>query len=209
MNIRPYLSIDIETTGVDIEHVEILELGCVIDDGVSKLEDLEVHNWVIHHDFFRYSEPYAMAMNIDLIKSIRDKKNTEDPGDVFITFYNVMEQCSKLAYEWDIKNGVNRPSDRIQLCGKNISGFDKPILNKFFKELFENDYSLEDEWTGWDEDLLQHRTKDVGSMYDVHFGYTPNLNQINELIGYKEVAHRAGYDALNNVAAVRWLYEQR
>jgi oligoribonuclease (3'-5' exoribonuclease) len=41
MKLRPYISIDLETTGLDVEKVQILQIGWVIDDGVSPINSLE------------------------------------------------------------------------------------------------------------------------------------------------------------------------
>ncbi len=173
--IKPYLSIDIETTGLDLQKANVLEIAAVFDDGVSKVEDLLVfHELVAPQD--TYYELYAMSMHSELLIELRSNAlfSIETVGSRFDRF------IEEIALKYP---EVKFP---LTIAGKNASGFDLPILkNKGFPILY------------------SHRVIDVGSVYFSDFGYVPSLNEINEKIGYEPVKHRALDDAYNVIYAVR------
>jgi len=69
---RPYLSIDIETTGID-DRSEILQISVVLDDLVSSVSTLNTLDIPIKHKSIDYSEPYALGMNAELLKKMMNK----------------------------------------------------------------------------------------------------------------------------------------
>ncbi len=167
---KPYFSIDIETTGLDIERARLVELAIVYDDLNSKIEDLP-RLQLLAKPKIDYCEFYAMGMNIYLLKLLSETENFsealfQDQIDRFFSIQNPAE---------------------IILAGKNLASFDLPILKN-------NGYKLP---------KYSHRIMDVGSMYYSKFGYVPSLNEINTLIKYRPVSHRALEDALNVVVAIR------
>ena len=65
----PYVSIDIETTGLDPETCQILEVGAVFDDWTKAIGDLpKFHCYVIHKQIV--GQPYALALNADTLRRI-------------------------------------------------------------------------------------------------------------------------------------------
>ncbi len=64
-----YLSIDLETTGLDEKLCQVIELAAVYDDGVSPVEDLARFNVLIHHDRF-FGELPAIVMNAAIFEEI-------------------------------------------------------------------------------------------------------------------------------------------
>ena len=63
----PYVSIDIETTGLDPEHCQTLEVGAVIDDWKSPIDQLPRFRRVLTYETVS-GNPYAMALNANLLK---------------------------------------------------------------------------------------------------------------------------------------------
>ena len=68
----PYVSIDIETTGLDPRKCQTLEIGAAIDDWTKPIEELPLFRRVIAWEEV-VGSPYAMAMNSRLLKSIGNK----------------------------------------------------------------------------------------------------------------------------------------
>lgn len=170
--LQPYLAIDIETTGLDITKAQVLEVGLVYDDGISSIKDLKKARFIFkpENDYYEF---YAMSMHSELLKEIA-KGDTVVLKDALYWFVEEELQLSKVTF-----------------AGKNISGFDLPILKN-------NNFKLP---------KYSHRMIDVGSMYFHKFGYVPSLQEINTLIGYKEVSHTALEDTLNIVIAIRALMD--
>ena len=131
--IRPYISIDLETTGLDTEKSQILQIGWVIDDGHSPLEQLEKGTVLIQNDQISYGENYAIGMNAwifqELMKKQADRKYpTRGPQAGLCDLMLAVDKASKLAHTFDIAQGIKRPNQRVQIAGKNVSNFDWPII---------------------------------------------------------------------------------
>lgn len=179
---RPYISLDIETTGTNIQKSGILQIGAVYDDGKNATDKLQTFKRFIKWDPLPYSELGAIAMNSWILKGIQlgDLKavSIEQACDEFIDFVE-----------------KHRGKYRMQIAGKNLGSFDIPILKN----------NMTPDQRARFENLLQHRYLDVGSAFAPIFGYNPALDVINKKIGYKQVTHDALDDAMNVVAAFRWL----
>ena len=68
-----YCSIDIETTGLDIEHCDIIEFAAVIDDLTDRkpLEELpRFHAYIAKRSL--KGEPYALSMHQNIFRKIAE-----------------------------------------------------------------------------------------------------------------------------------------
>lgn len=187
--IRPYVSVDIETTGID-DRSHILQISAVIDDGISPITELPKLDTVIKYKTITYSEPYALGMNADLFKRMMDKEfKTTEPLEAAQSFIEFL----KIAQEWTGLDSKGKPS-KVILSGKNLATFDLPKLR-----IFMSCYGLEREF----DNLIHYKTLDVGSLYYDVFGDNVSLSEINKLTGRAPVNHNALDDALDVVYAVR------
>lgn len=146
-----YVSIDIETTGLDKDKCEILSIGAVIEDTNNPLPIFELpkfHSAIIGREGL-YGEPFALNMNKDLIETIVYYQNAQDQdekNDIVqmkeMNFYKE-EEIVIAFYNWLAKNGMvegvseftsNRaiPTKKVYLnvAGKNFATFDKIFLEK-------------------------------------------------------------------------------
>lgn len=181
MQITPWLSIDVETTGLNLEKSQILQLAAVWDDGSQSISDLRRFNVIIDNGPLTYGEPYALQLNNALLRKIST--------DVISTTYHegatmYIVNARRAFYAW--VNNLNA-GKAIFIGGKNVAGFDVPILNN----------------NGFHTALFKHRVIDPGSMYLKDFGQPANLTQINELIGNAPVTHDALQDCIDVILAVR------
>ena len=62
-----YISIDIETTGLDPETCQILEIGAVWDDWTKPIDELPIYHRLVYHKEYR-GNAYALALNANLLK---------------------------------------------------------------------------------------------------------------------------------------------
>ena len=87
----PYVSIDIETTGLDPATCQTLEIGAVIDDWARPLDQLPVFRRVLAWEQVAGS-PYAMAFNADLLKFIGNKPQ-EQESCPYVALNTWIEKC--------------------------------------------------------------------------------------------------------------------
>ncbi len=171
----PYLALDLETTGLDRQQSHVLQLAAIYDDG-SHLEGLPTFDVVIKYPVITYGEAFAMNMNRDLLQrgfDDRDVTTLELARGSFQAFLNTVQ-----------------PEGKITVAGKNVGGFDVPILNN--------------SKNGFDTSRFTHRTLDPGSMFSEYFEQIPSLGQINKLTGRDPVQHDALEDCWDVVHAVRY-----
>lgn len=189
---RPYLSIDIETTGID-DRSEILQISGVIDDLSSAIGKLKTFDLPIKHESIEYSEPYALGMNADLFKKMMDKD--------FVT-YSPIEAIDALvdnmAMMQEAYKDEKGKKQKIIFSGKNVANFDLPKIRNFIIKHDTNRVYLKNF-----DNMVHYKTLDVGSLYYDVFKDNVSLSKINELTGRKAVSHNALYDAFDVVFAVR------
>lgn len=107
-----YISIDLETTGLDPENCQILTIGAVIEDtnNIKPMEDLPTFHVAILHRRIEGS-PYAINMNKEIIESIVHYQTAEDDSERFdlerltgMKFMNE-DEVSEAFYYWLAENG--------------------------------------------------------------------------------------------------------
>jgi DNA polymerase III alpha subunit (gram-positive type) len=115
-----YASIDIETTGLDPQQDQILEIGIIIDDG-GPIETLPGLNLIIRRQRI-IGHPIALAMNHKILERMDEGIQEENVFKVVSTFFN--------------NNGL---TGRVNVAGKNFGAFDFQFLKNLdigFKGMF-------------------------------------------------------------------------
>jgi DNA polymerase III epsilon subunit-like protein len=183
----PYVSIDLETTGLDPQECQILQLGAVYDDGKHDVADLPTFCAYVSHE--RYTgQPYALALNAAILKRLSGA-TAEDyargtimrPDDVAGAFRSwLMNHCG-----WDGKASLTP-------AGKNFASFDKGFLEML---------------CDWKENVnLSHRCIDPATYYwkPESDDKLPDSKTCMERAGIGNlVAHTAVEDALMVVRLIR------
>jgi hypothetical protein len=176
-----YVSIDLETTGLDAEQCQIIEFGAVYDD-LSKPFNVARR---VFHRFVRHpvytGEPYALAMNQKILYTLAAGKDP-DICDV--------KNLADVFHSWLYGFGMELP---IVVAGKNFAGFDKPFLRHvpFFNAL----------------NRLHHRCLDPGSMYfdPTRDEVVPSTQECLRRAGLDDtVSHTAVEDAMDVCRLIRW-----
>ncbi len=72
-HIGPYVSIDIETTGLNPENCQVLEIGAVIDDGTTPIEDCPTFHCYVDHGLI-LGEPFAVSMHSTILRRIATRE---------------------------------------------------------------------------------------------------------------------------------------
>lgn len=188
-----YVSIDIETTGLDWRTCQTIEVGAVIDDFETPIEKLPTFRCYIDHGIFA-GEPYALSMHAEIFRAIARERshNLEIFPDIYV--FKPDKVADHFA-TWLSKNGII-PWDKFVVAGKNFGAFDKNFLDLL---------------PGWKEEIrMHHRIIDPGSMY-----YVPGVDDIppnmEECFRRAQlplvVNHKALDDAFDVVKLIRYKME--
>lgn len=183
-----YCSIDLETTGLDVDNCDILEFGAVLDDLKNKqpLKSLpRFHCYFIMPNNIYKGEPRAMAMH----SKIFDRIDSREEG------YTYMSPM-KLGYAFKsflINNNYETQKDKvtINVAGKNFAAFDLQFLNRY---------------TDLNKHVkIRHRIIDPAMLF-IENGddRLPSLSDCKKRAGLpEEVAHNAIDDAIDVIKIVR------
>jgi len=181
-----YVSIDIETLGLNID-APIIEVACVFVDNGEIVGSAETY---VYHDKYDNCEPFAMSMHPETLRLISNPEVCECTGSI-----THISNIGMLISEWLAFYGFE---GKTTFAGKNAAGFDIPMLEHQcpgFKALTQ----------------ANHRVLDPGPMFAKRGdNATPNLPSIladNNLEGL--VTHTALDDALAVVAAVEYFFDRQ
>ena len=182
----PYVSIDLETTGLDEDTCQILEIGAVYDDWTKPLTELPIYHRYVVHPFYR-GQPYALALNSKILKRLSGDLDQFclPPEGIAEDFAIWLDKCG-----W--RGGPDGDS-RLTPAGKNFASFDKPFLKKLpgFTKVVK----------------LAHRVLDPAIYYwrPLDDDKLPDTKTCLERAGLTgEVAHTAVEDALAVVKLIRY-----
>ena len=159
-----YAAIDIETTGLDRELDQVLQIAIVLEDtgtaAEREIEDLSIFEALIWHPRLS-GHAFALSMNAEIVEAfagIEWNGNLEHPKMIDfrgrkVCVYPGLDKACKDAIrffrrEYGRDDGGALPS--IVAAGKNVGTFDIPFLSKALDGGF--------------ADLFCHRVIDVGSV---------------------------------------------
>lgn len=116
-----YVSIDIETTGLNPDEHQVLQIGAVIDcDRGRPVEELPSFMTAIHHRFYQ-GDPFALGMNGALLTKIaKGEIRTMKPEEAWNCFA-----------KWLKDNGYTLSRD-VVAAGKNFGSFDRQFLRRLW-----------------------------------------------------------------------------
>ena len=182
---RPYVSIDIETTGLDPDTCQVLEIGAVIHDPAKPLLECPTFRACVKHDVITGS-PRALQMNARLLEEIAEGGG-EWKGDACARFREWLETHLPIG---------DLTANYIHALGKNVGTFDLVFLNKIST------------WPRW---LFHYRSCDVGSMYATQDGIDGQEElgcEIADDLSIPGEPHDALYDALVSLALARDFWQR-
>ena len=177
-----YVSIDIETTGLDPNRCQIIEFAAVVDDlkvqqPLEKLPKLQTY---VRHTFYQ-GEPYALSIHSALFKKLASEETIDivDAESLMARFFNFLTG----------PGGFAEPP-AIVVAGKNFATFDKQFIDKL---------------PGTNLIKFHHRTLDPAMLFTyLTDSEPPSSKTCLERAGLAgEVAHTALEDALMVVKLLR------
>lgn len=186
-----YISIDLETTGVDPEENQILEFGAVIEDTNNPLplDELPQFQVYIDNGDLIHGNMFALQMNHKILKRIATKEEGYtyiEPEDLGEMFYGFLQD-----------NGFEAKNEKITInvAGKNFGSFDLQFLNNcpYFN----------------DDIHIRQRIIDPANFYINWETDTklPTLEECKEKAGCGgELTHNAVDDAMDVIKTLRPFY---
>lgn len=183
-----YISIDVETTGLNPETCQILSFAAVVED--TKNRDVPVEELPFFYKIFNLEyikgEPFALNLNKSLIEIIKEGKDKDliYPENFSTSFSNFL-----------MDNNIYYYNEKLKVAGKNFNSFDKLFIQRIpkFNSLFK----------------IHQRVLDVGTMF-VDFktdDWIPNLDTCKKRAGINgEVTHNALDDARDVILTLRSKY---
>ncbi len=186
-----YVSIDIETTGLNPETCQILEISAVIDNGTDNFSTFHcfVDNGLIQ------GEPAGLLMNTEILRIIAEKDKYPD------TTFLKPEHIAYAFHDFLVDSKCIRPltedygrdySLKITVAGQNFTGFDLRFLRRLPR---------------WEELIpIRHKVIDPGNLFwrEEDGDKLPDLATCLDRIGcIDRVAHRAVDDAKAVVKLVK------
>jgi len=223
-----YISIDIETTGLDPENCQILSIGAVIDDTLNQLpfEELPKFHAVIKRENVSGSI-FALNMNRDLIQAMKDyseartdeaKKLVEESFGA--SFYHEDEVVEAL-YQFCYRNGlVDLDPNFLYKQMKVVDGIAYPILGSNMVKTYLN--CAGKNFAGFDKKFLEKlprwkqvfsirsRVLDPGILFVdwINDESVPGLDECKKRAGIDGVVtHNAVEDAMDVVMLLRQCYQ--
>ena len=187
-----YISIDLETTGLDPKNNQILEFGAVIEDtnNLLPLDELPTFQIYVDNGNEIVGNPFALQMNHAILKRIatyEEGYTYTDPEHLGFHFASFLRGNGFLPED----NG----KIKIQVAGKNFGAFDLQFLNncEAFNDIVQISHRIIDPamfYTRWHEDES-----------------IPNLTICKERAGVDgEVTHNAVEDATDVIEVLRPFY---
>lgn len=181
-----YLSLDLETTGLDPKACQILQISAIWDDLGTPVNELKHFTVIVDNGDNISGNPYALSLNAWILNEISKARKNEETLYEVIRAREVSKRFTQFLF--DLEEAYNLR--KLYVAGKNAAGFDIPFLKEHFSDV-----------TAY----FKHRVLDPGSMYAWLDGETPVPDQsaINRYLGFEGVTHDAYDDALDVIKAIR------
>jgi oligoribonuclease (3'-5' exoribonuclease) len=172
-----YIALDIETTGLDPQVHQVLEIAMVADVRQCSVRDCPVFHEIIHPNSDDIiGSPEALLMNQRLLTAMVEGKAVDmDTAMVRLDYW--------------LDDHV--PPGRRYLLGKNVGSFDRQFMKRVPR---------------WPDGSFSHRTLDIGSLYAKESGIPGQselIKQVAQTYAIPGKEHEAVYDARVSLALAR------
>lgn len=114
-----YISIDIETTGLDPLDNQMIEFAAVLEDtkNIRPIDELPKLRLLIKHELYTISQ-YCLTLHTNLYKELGENPNAICPEMLYGIFTN-----------WLLDNNYNEK--KVLVAGKNFNVFDLKFINEY------------------------------------------------------------------------------
>lgn len=189
---RGFVSVDIETTGLDSGMCQIIQFGAVYDTGIGSIDSQQRIEFLVRHPRYVFDGPFAAVMNHGLfvrLKTIEENLKKGHPTEEYVDGLDGLVR----RFDFWLRNQCRWDGfSKLTMAGKNYATFDRMFLRRSQK---------------YRELPIHHRTLDPGSMfYDMRHDIEgpPSTEECMRRAGLVgTVKHEALDDALNVCQLIR------
>jgi oligoribonuclease len=223
-----YISIDVETTGLDPEFNQILSIGAVIEDTLNPLpfEELPKFHAVIKRESV-YGSIFALNLNRDLIQAMKDYSEARTPElkaeveEAFGAKFYEEDEVVEALFQFCFRNGlVSFDPDFLNKIVKVVDGVVYPTLTSKMPKVYLN--CAGKNFAGFDKKFLERlprwkqvfsirsRVLDPGILFVdwINDESIPSLDECKKRAGIEGVVtHNAVEDAMDVVMLLRQCYQ--
>jgi oligoribonuclease len=223
-----YISIDVETTGLDPETCQILSIGAVIEDTLNPLpfEELPKFHAVIKRENVSGSI-FALNLNRDLIQAMKEYSEARTPElkeeieESFGAKFYQEDEVVEALFQFCYRNGlVPLDPNYINNTRKIVDGISYPILTSNMPKVYLN--CAGKNFAGFDKKFLEKlprwkqvfsirsRVLDPGILFVdwINDESVPGLDECKKRAGIDGVVtHNAVEDAMDVVMLLRQCYQ--
>jgi oligoribonuclease len=223
-----YISIDIETTGLDADFNQILSIGAVIEDTLNPLpfEELPKFHAVIKRESV-YGSIFALNLNRNLIQAMKDYSEARTPElkeeieESFGAKFYEEDEVVEALYQFCYRNGlVDLDPNFLNKQMKIVDGIPYPILGSNMVKTYLN--CAGKNFAGFDKKFLEKlprwkqvfsirsRVLDPGILFVdwINDESIPSLDECKKRAGIDGVVtHNAVEDAMDVVMLLRQCYQ--
>ncbi|MFA5999921.1 MAG: hypothetical protein WC783_02995 [Candidatus Paceibacterota bacterium] len=124
-----YISLNVQTTGLDPDDHQIIELAAILENTEVMLDDLPYfHAFVVDKNYL--GSPDGLMLNKHNFEKIKNRKDPEDPNARFVNKYVLAEELYEWMFSLNMPENVFTSNKSIHLAGKNIASFDFQFLKR-------------------------------------------------------------------------------
>lgn len=176
------LSVDVETSGLNPEINQIIELALVLFNTETK--ERKKASWLVQHENYT-GDAFALAMNKEIFDELKEPSKSKE----FIISHKYLGEYIDLFLK---TNNVSLP---VTVCGKNFGSFDLLFLKKI---------------KDFNPDWFHHRNLDIGTLFFQidKDDCLPSLSECKKRAGLPDkVSHRALDDANDIIDLITIYYD--
>lgn len=195
-----YISIDIETTGLNFKKCDIIQFAAVMDDldDPKPVEELPKFTAYLTADRYK-GETYALSMHgaifLKIANAMKNKTTYDEvEGAHYLRLLDLPFAFRNFLTTNGMPENPKTGSISLTIAGKNAGMFDLPFLKKKIKD--------------WQGVYFKHRVLDPASLYfQLGDKDLPDLKKCKERAGIEgEVSHTAFEDAIDVIKLIRHKY---
>lgn len=126
-----YVSIDIETTGLDPDTCQLIELGAVIDDMETSLADLPTFRYRVKAKTYA-GEPYALSLHSKFFTDVAELSPTLGFEYCRTPHCDIIGPSHRLIPRLSYWLKTHEVYHNFQVAGKNFANFDARFIRRLY-----------------------------------------------------------------------------
>lgn len=199
-----YFSVDLETTGVDEDKHQIIEIGAVFDDlkNPKPIDELESYHTYVEHDEYTLS-PYVLGMHSDQGTGIFNKIHKYKQRGQGVSEREALDGLYSFICQNQYIDLEDNPT--VTFAAKNLTVFDTRFLQKAISRNYNEEFPNK-----WHKIRQYHMDPAILYMNPEEDYAPPGFKDCLKRAGFENtVSHKAVDDAKQVVQLIRHHFENK